>query len=262
MGERTRSPAYPVVDLEEAIERWRTLYEKESRHLAPIEAVLSHWGYETSSGNGLRVIAALKQFGLADEDKSGPDRKIRLSRLAMEILKPDHEGSKNHMAVLREAALHPKIYLDIWEKYDGSLPSDRTLERYLELERDFNPNFVDRFIQKMRASFELAKLGGADTIDQDYIAPANEESNIWPKEPMAATSMMPAYASSGIMRDFPLTLPSLEVATIRLPVPMSEEDFDTLVSSLQSMKRSLLRSTDSKDDDEYASPQYIVSNSR
>ncbi len=43
------------------------------------------------------------------------------------------------------------------------------------------------------------------------------------------------------MRDLPITLPSsLEVAIFRLPVPMSETDYKTLVNSLASMKETLV----------------------
>lgn len=41
-------------------------------------------------------------------------------------------------------------------------------------------------------------------------------------------------------RDFPMTLPSLRVAVFRLPVPMSQEDYDMLIATLTGMHNALL----------------------
>lgn len=43
------------------------------------------------------------------------------------------------------------------------------------------------------------------------------------------------------MRDFPITLPSLVIAVIRIPVPMDEQDYDALISALSYMKDALLK---------------------
>lgn len=39
-----RSPAYPYVDLETALERGRQIKNAEKHNFAPIEAVMKHWG--------------------------------------------------------------------------------------------------------------------------------------------------------------------------------------------------------------------------
>jgi hypothetical protein len=46
------------------------------------------------------------------------------------------------------------------------------------------------------------------------------------------------------MTDLPVTLPSLEIAVFRVPVPMSEDDYKTITSSLATMKKALVREGD------------------
>lgn len=42
------------------------------------------------------------------------------------------------------------------------------------------------------------------------------------------------------MRDFPITLPSLQIAVLRLPVPMSAADYVWLMELLEAMRAGLV----------------------
>ena len=48
-------------------------------------------------------------------------------------------------------------------------------------------------------------------------------------------------------RDLPITLPSLNIAVLRLPVPMTEVDFTTLINSLTLMKGALVHAVTQND---------------
>lgn len=41
------------------------------------------------------------------------------------------------------------------------------------------------------------------------------------------------------MREFPFTLPSLNIVTVRIPVPMTEQDFDWLMKFLHEAREAL-----------------------
>src|SRR5438552_17689881 len=87
---RQRSPSYPGIGLEVALERARSLYREEGRNAAPNEAILHHWGYGPKSGPGLVTLAALKRFGLLTGEGSG---KSRLSNFALRIILDEREDS-------------------------------------------------------------------------------------------------------------------------------------------------------------------------
>lgn len=48
-------------------------------------------------------------------------------------------------------------------------------------------------------------------------------------------------AKAVLMRDFPITLPSLSIAVIRVPYPMSERDFDFFYDAIGNLKEALVR---------------------
>jgi hypothetical protein len=163
---RTRSPAYPSLDLESAIERAQIIYQKEGRNAAHVEVLVEHWGYERGSSNGMRAIAALLQFGLLEDEGKKEERKAKLTRLALDILVPSDDPSHRQQAI-REAAILPPLHKELWDKYAENLPSDANLRRYLLLERDFNEKAVDPFVRQFRTTLAYADLPSSDTIDDN-----------------------------------------------------------------------------------------------
>ena len=91
---KERSPNYPGINLEAALEKARILREREGKHYAPIETVLKHWGYVPKSSGGLVALSALKKFGLIDDQGKGEKRQVKLSDLELKILLDDREESK------------------------------------------------------------------------------------------------------------------------------------------------------------------------
>jgi len=151
-----RSPAYPAINLETAIQRARQLHDKERQYLTPVSTIASHWGYSSLNGPALGAIAALKKYGLLDEEGAGEDRKAKLSRLADVILmNPDEAKRKD---AIQEAALRPAIHEEMWEKYHNDLPSDRNLLWELTRDRGFTERGAGEFIRVYRSTIAFAQL--------------------------------------------------------------------------------------------------------
>lgn len=164
---RLRSPAYPAVNLEQAIGHAQTIYNEERRSLVPVQVALDHLGYGESSSNGMRIIAALKQFGLMAEEGKKDDRQVQLSSRALDILIAPSDDSPDRLRAIRDASLAPTIHQELWDEHDGDLPSDATLRANLVRNRDFNDNSVDRFIREFRDTIAFADLAENDTIDEE-----------------------------------------------------------------------------------------------
>jgi hypothetical protein len=73
------------------------------------------------------------------------------------------------------------------------------------------------------------------------IDPQQPPANPFYKSPSPRIQGWPENPSGGATRELPITLPSLEIAVLRLPVPMTEEDYDTLLQALEGMKKALTR---------------------
>jgi hypothetical protein len=258
---RTRSPAYPSFGLEEAIRKADILYEEEDRHQFPVDSMAHHWETKVTSSGFLQAISALKQFGLLTDQGTGSSRRLRLSELALDLLAHD-EGSPRRAELIKEAALTPKIHRELWDAYfagGGSPPSDSTIRVYLLRERTppFNKDSVDALIGQFRATIAFANLRQSDIMPERV----EEEESHSPSQSMVKqpqpqppppswsqqrsqeppTRTTPHLPPPVGFRDLPVTLPSLEIAVLRVPVPMSEEDYETLTNALTAMKRALVR---------------------
>ncbi len=128
---RHRSPAYPSLSLRDAVEKAKILYEHEKRTAFDPEVALSHWGYEPSSANGMRAIAALKQYGLLIEERADGEHTLKLSELAIDVLIPEEEGGEEHKNYLcarsKNSATFRAILGAIWRKRPPQRPQSRTV---------------------------------------------------------------------------------------------------------------------------------------
>jgi hypothetical protein len=173
--QRLRSPAYPYINLETAIARAQAFYDIEIRSAVPITLAAKDWGYEAKSSAAMQTAAALMSFGLMSDEGTGDKRKVRLTQNALKILLDKRPDSIERAALIKQAALAPKIHQQIWEKLGGGV-SDGALRHSLIFEWNppFNENSVDGFIREFRDTIAFAKLAESDKVATED--GSNEES--------------------------------------------------------------------------------------
>jgi hypothetical protein len=241
---RDRSPAYPGVDLAQAIDRANALYQAERKNVAPINAILHHWGYSPGSGRGLVTLAALKHFGLLLDEGSGERRQARLSPRALRIILDAHEDSPERRQAVREAALEPKIHRELWEKYEGDLPSDPTLRTYLSLERNFTDRAVRSFIPQFRRTVAFAELeadpGEIDVNEEEASPDDDDRGGASPIEPMEARNRTQDKA----VRSVQLPLSGTSWVSVQGAFPLSESAWNQMIAMLEAMKPGLTTADD------------------
>jgi hypothetical protein len=179
-----RSPAYPGIDLQQAIKRTAEFYEKENRNSASFKAAVSHWSYSAKSSGALITAAALKSFGLLDEIEGGSGRTFQVSPLGLKIVADKRPESIERDVAIHQAALKPKIHAEIWRKYNGRLPSDEELQYRLENDWHFNLNAIESFIKELRATIAFAKLTESDKVVETEVE--DDEENGDEQEPFVA----------------------------------------------------------------------------
>lgn len=161
---RHRSPSFPFISLREAVERAKAFDRAERGNAARPSVAVTHWGYESvKSSGGPRTIAALRAYGLLEKEGS----KVRLSERALQILREDTPAPRRQ-ALLREAALLPRVHQAILDEYRQGLPSDGNLTSDLVDQLGFNPKSVGDFIRNLKDT--LALTGLLDT-SQEAAAP-------------------------------------------------------------------------------------------
>ncbi len=182
---RTRSPAYPFINLGTALERAKQFHNKEQRNAANVNVASAHWGFAEGSSYTLQTVASLIYFGLMQDEGTGDKRTIRLTQSALRILLDMRPDSRERAELIKQAALAPKIHKQLWSKWGTNLPSDANLRHHLlfDWETPFNENAVDSFIAEYKSTIAFAKLAESDTVVPEVEDNGHEEGGKTPYSP-------------------------------------------------------------------------------
>lgn len=239
---RERSPSYPGITLETALERAQRLYDTERRNAAPADTILQHWGYAPKSGAGMVALAALKKFGLLTDEGMGSHRLGRLTDLALKIIRDHRPDSQERAEAIQEAALAPGIHRELWERYRAEgLPSDPTIEHYLVNERGFTESGARELIQEFRNTLSFARIGEDDRMP-DSDGDTAQHGGKGMTGDGGGTALLDRKQGQAKVVQLPLA--SGKWATLQAPFPFSEQDWNLMLSVLQAMKPGLVAEPD------------------
>jgi hypothetical protein len=248
-GKRTRSPAYPYVNLEEALDRAEEFYGHEGRNAANINVAGKHWGFTENSSSGSQTVAALISYGLMADEGTGEKRAVRLTNNALRILLDTRTDSTERDELIKQAALAPKIHRQIWDKWE-TIPSDASLRHILlfDWETPFNENSVDYFIKEFRHTIAFAKLEKPDKVYSAEVIKESGEGENSVKEGVAAQGQQQTEASRKIVTPPPKTgmdefvVPLSDGrAVFQWPKALTQGDIEDLKDSLKMIERKITR---------------------
>lgn len=148
-AKRSRSPNYPRLTLAKAVERTRSVWDKERRHGAAREIVARHLGYSGLNGAALGIIATLRSYGLLEDTEDG----LKISEDAITIIATP-KGNVERLSAIRRALFSPKLFTDLNQRYGETLPSDDNLKAYL-VHNKFLPEVVDDVIHIYRDNLKF-----------------------------------------------------------------------------------------------------------
>ena len=222
-GKRLRSPGYPMISLQEAIERARILWDKDKNNFIPKEAAFKHLGFTHIGGYGARIIAALKHFGLISEKGNG----IILTQDAVDlnIYKPTDE---DYINIVKKIALKPDTYRKIYNEFNENIPSDDTLRIKLIKEYKFNHDKVKGFINDFRRTLSFAGLVEKEEETKD-MQKTNADVTV-NAEPLTISTKI----SAKVIISYPIPLSEGKNATITFSsLPIKKKDVDAIKKWLE-----------------------------
>jgi hypothetical protein len=240
-----RSPSYPGISLDLAVDKAKIAYERQSRHAGSVEALMTAWGYSPKSGPGSVTLAALRKYGLLEVEGVGKQRKARLTPLALRILL-DPDDSARRQAI-QTAALTPSIHTELWDLYAGDLPKDDVLRYELLMERGFTESGVSEFLAQFRRTIDYAQLARGGRVSSDA-GPADQGDSM-----PAATAARPQPAGSIVSktrtRSLQIPLAGDGIARVETSRPVSDAEWDMLISILPAMKRGFVTDDENPEDE-------------
>jgi hypothetical protein len=254
-----RSPSFPSIDLEKALERAQRLWDVAGKHPAPLESAMKAWGYSPKSSGGLQAAGALKQYGLLEDKGSGTARQVVLTKAAQELLVYGADkDSPEWKTRVRDAALRPKIHRLLWEKYDGSLPHDSVMLPFLKLDLGFSDEAATGMLKRLRTTIAFAGVSeGGDTVseddqDTDELGDENGSGSLKDFDVMSSAigltpskpetpSGTPETLKAPKQRTVQVTYSPTAWALVQAPFPLSEADWDAMMRVLDGMKPGLVQ---------------------
>lgn len=174
-----RSPAYPYISLDLALERAKRIYAEIRDHPQPREVLAKAYGKPVTSSATIQTFATLLQYGLL-ENVTGPSgRRMRVSPLAQSILNP-HAPEEKVRQGLKTAALNPPIFSELWSRFgDASGLNDSVPLYYLTADRGHEHGgvFTDKaayeVLRVYRTTLSFAGISGSR--DNGNLDEAKEE---------------------------------------------------------------------------------------
>jgi hypothetical protein len=261
---RLRSPSYPSIGLPEAISLARRIYDKASMYPYEQDVLAEFLGYDTgSSWLGLRL-SALTKYGLAEIIPGNASRGKACVLTAMaETLVTWNPASDEYKSALRQAALRPPIYNDLWTQFGPDLPTNREMAAYLVDERRFNPNVINTLLADFRATAECADLKSMPTpkrtaqVDGATIdaysrmhLPGAEGMRAFPPPEKTQYVLGQPFMGGPTVEDWrkalqqnsnerttAIPLADGETATINMPKKMSPQSWQMLLDTLELWKK-------------------------
>jgi hypothetical protein len=164
---KTRSPNFPALTLEVAIQRARQVLRAVGRIPTSEEVLANVWSLSNKSSTFRLSIAALRAYGLLSDQPGPKGDLLKISPLALDILEDFPAGSPQQREAIQKAAVSPRIHNTLYVRYGPTLPADAEVRRYLirEHEPPFNDNTVDEFIAKYKTTISYAGFGACGKIE-------------------------------------------------------------------------------------------------
>ena len=178
-----RSPKYPYIALDTAVERIRKIFGTIRDTAQPRDVVAQAYGKPVTSSATIQTFATLLQYGLLETvQHSSGQRRLRVSNAAKAFTNPN---APEHVVVAarKTAALAPPIFQELWttfgpaEGLHDSAPLYYLTHDRAHLQRAiFTERAAQDVLRTYRATLSFADLSEADRLGQDEAGEAAVES--------------------------------------------------------------------------------------
>ena len=233
-----RGPSYPLMGLPEAIDRARALYAQDGTARTQQDVAVRAWGYGSLNGTSLRVIAALKHYGLLESSDDG----VKLTDRATAILL-EEAGSTEWVHAVNDAAEAPVMFRTILTEFGGNLPSDAAIVSYLVRKQGFVESAAQNLVTSLRETIDFTKqtnqrapaenASGRSPIERGRGEDARGDSEIVRQK----SSVVGQQNGERMEYNWPLS--GNAVATLVVSRPLLPDDIEVLSDYLKIAKRVL-----------------------
>jgi len=218
--QKSRSPNSPRYDLSQALEITKKLHDKIGRSAVKAAVAMSALGYKGASGASLTTLGAVSQYGLIDRNAGN----VQISPLAIKILHPVDEAQK--ASAMREAALTPRIFSEIYEKWNDM--AEDSLANNL-IHQEFTVDGAKRAASVYKINSTLVKLDkSVKPVPLKDEKPKPKQELLAPEDIINDGAGIHQFKRHKVLATFKIPLGSSEAELIFTGDRLEPEDFDAL----------------------------------
>ncbi len=237
---RERSPNFPKMPLEQAIETVSRMHKKAGKSKVQPAVAAAAIGYGGINGAALTTIGALSQYGLIDREKTG---ELSVSQLALRVIHPVNEAQS--VSSLREASLRPKVYSELFT--GGFQHCDENLIANHLIQLEFTPDGAKKAAAVFKANVDYAKLRDGDVkLDSEPDISQDSTSAVTPAPlisaaPPVTQGIVAQAINKKVLASYSVPLGSNEVQIVFTGEQLRPEDFDALADYVALFKKQYQR---------------------
>jgi len=234
-----RSPRYPRLPLNRAVELVERLYKGAHQTKVDVDTAARVIGYTNSSSGAAAVaIGALRQYGLVD----GLRGDVQVSDIAMRLLQPMNDEEKVH--ALHEAARNPETFGQLLAQFGGELPqSNEPIKAYLVRQQGFSPGGAEEVVSTLRET--LSSLPASPRPSLPVATEDDEFTDLLRTPPKTvASASLSAAAESTAGELIVLPLGAGCKAELRFVGDVTATAYDRLVRHLELLRDMLVEDQD------------------
>lgn len=157
---RERSPSFPFIPLETALNRLAEFESTFARQEPPADRAYLAWKMKGDTSQAQQTLGALRAFGLVEYKGSGTKRPVAISVEARNYLRAQQDSVKRE--ALKRLALKPKWIAHFWDIWGADRVPDPIRLDTLVLESRFNEGTAPTFLKVYDATIAFAGLSNAD----------------------------------------------------------------------------------------------------
>lgn len=226
-----RSPNYPAMGLPDALSEVQKIWNEEQRTPVTIEALATAMGYKSLSGPVRTKIAALRKYGLLDQNGG----RYSLSDLAMTILHGQPDERNRALAI---AASKPDLFREFFETHPNA--SDAALNSELVLRRAFSQAGANQFIKAFRDTLSIADPSKSGYSRAKDVEVPESMANVGTQE-QARNTPVPSQAGSTTHSNswtWTLSIPRNVRAELKIAGDVTRDDVRRLKKQIEFLEES------------------------
>ena len=122
---------FPFINLAKSLERAKAIFENDKGGKGlKMPVAFSAWGYSDKSSGGFQTVAALKSYGLLEDEGANDDRSVKLTARARQYFQTEIDADK--IELCSGFASRPTLMAHLLDHWEGGTVADPVARTYLK----------------------------------------------------------------------------------------------------------------------------------